>query len=108
MGLHKLIQKTGEEEQEIHGEDSRDVSGAAEDIGSDESSSTGDDDDENWDDWVSDSANGRECTSLFDGRSFPSVEAALKHDKEKFGFDLERICSRLRSFMQSITLQSHC
>lgn len=63
--------------------------------GSDTSSSTGDDDDENWDDWVSESENKKSYMSLFDSSSFPSVEAVLKYDKEKFGVDLEEISRKL-------------
>lgn len=63
--------------------------------GSDTSSSTGDDDDENWDDWVSESESKKSYMSLFDSSSFPSVEAVLKYDKEKFGVDLEEISKKL-------------
>ena len=62
---------------------------------SDESSSTGDEDEEGWDDWGSDPEQKQPCPSLFDGTSLPSATEVLKHDKEKHGFDLEGTCKRL-------------
>lgn len=59
------------------------------------SSSTGDDDDQNWDDWGSDSHEKQECPSLFDDAKLPSAAEALAYDKEKFGFDLDQVCSVL-------------
>ncbi|EKM79179.1 hypothetical protein AGABI1DRAFT_74001 [Agaricus bisporus var. burnettii JB137-S8] len=59
------------------------------------SSSTGDDDDQNWDDWGSDSHEKQECPSLFDDAKLPSAAEALTYDKEKFGFDLDQVCSVL-------------
>ncbi|KAG8832287.1 hypothetical protein FRC17_001569 [Serendipita sp. 399] len=62
---------------------------------SNSSSSTGsDDNDNNWDDWVED-AQEAPTFSLFEGRQFPSAEAALTHDKEVHGFDFASICKNL-------------
>jgi len=59
------------------------------------SSSTGEDDDQNWDDWASDSFQTQECPSLFDKSNFPSASEAIVYDREKYGFDLNTVCSRL-------------
>ncbi|KAF5360411.1 hypothetical protein D9756_004931 [Leucocoprinus leucothites] len=59
------------------------------------SSSTGEDDDQNWDDWESDSLQKQECQSLFDETKLPSTTEAIEYDKEKYGFDLNAVCSRL-------------
>ena len=62
-----------------------------------ESSSTGEDDDEDWNDWVSnEEGDNRPCISLFDGTSYPNVNAALAHDKEACGVDLLALSDRLR------------
>ncbi|KAE9402260.1 S-adenosyl-L-methionine-dependent methyltransferase [Gymnopus androsaceus JB14] len=44
------------------------------------SSSSGEDDEETWDDWVSDSVT-KYCRSLFDDKTLPSVEGILAYDK---------------------------
>ncbi|KAG7444182.1 S-adenosyl-L-methionine-dependent methyltransferase [Guyanagaster necrorhizus] len=59
-----------------------------------QSSSDEDDDDQTWDDWVSDSAR-QPCRSLFEEKSFPSVEEALKYDNVTYGFDLNGTCAKL-------------
>ncbi|KAK0222152.1 S-adenosyl-L-methionine-dependent methyltransferase [Armillaria fumosa] len=59
-----------------------------------QSSSDEDDDDQTWDDWVSDSTR-QPCRSLFEERSFPSVEEALKYDNATYGFDLSGTCAKL-------------
>ena len=59
------------------------------------SSSTGEDDDQNWDDWESDSFQKQECPSLFDKSSLPSASEAIIYDREKYGFDLNTVCSKL-------------
>ncbi|PFH54009.1 hypothetical protein AMATHDRAFT_73046 [Amanita thiersii Skay4041] len=69
-----------------------------EDTPADRVSSDGDEEDdeeENWDDWVSDSATTQPCRSLFDEKTLPSVEDALRHDKTVHTFDLDYICSNL-------------
>ena len=53
------------------------------------------DDDQNWDDWVSDSADQRPCKSLFEDKTLSSVSDVLNHDKTQHGFDLEGAFSRL-------------
>lgn len=50
---------------------------------------------ETWEDWISDSLTQRPCKSLFDDQNFPSVDAALEHDKTAHKFDLEQFCKRL-------------
>lgn len=72
-----------------------DVYNKAQDTESDPSSSDQDDDDQNWDDWVSDSFAKQSCKSLFDEKTFPSVEDALLYDKSNHAFDLNDICCRL-------------
>ncbi|KIL67772.1 hypothetical protein M378DRAFT_975790 [Amanita muscaria Koide BX008] len=53
------------------------------------------DDDENWDDWVSDSLVQPPCKSLFDDTSFPSVEETLRYDETTHDFNLDRLCSKI-------------
>jgi len=50
---------------------------------------------ETWDDWVSDSMEQRPCRSLFDEKVLPSVEAAIAYDKNTHGFDLDAFCAGL-------------
>ena len=64
-----------------------------EDSGPSESES--DDDDQTWDDWVSDSDTQQQCKSLFCHKVLPSVEAALAYDKETYHFSLDEACKRL-------------
>ncbi|KIO02960.1 hypothetical protein M404DRAFT_638181 [Pisolithus tinctorius Marx 270] len=67
------------------------------------SSSSGDsennnytEEDNNFDDWVSDQALNRPCRSLFDEeKDFPSVDEALRHDQSTHGFSLAETCTRL-------------
>ena len=61
---------------------------------SDRSSSDEDEDDQNWDEWISDSALSK-TLSLFENKQFPSVTEALEYDKSTHGFDLNETCSRL-------------
>ncbi|KAI6027839.1 S-adenosyl-L-methionine-dependent methyltransferase [Pisolithus microcarpus] len=51
--------------------------------------------DNNFDDWVSDQALGRPCRSLFDETDFPSVDDALRYDQSTHGFNLTETCTRL-------------
>ncbi|KAJ2919153.1 hypothetical protein MD484_g1262, partial [Candolleomyces efflorescens] len=62
--------------------------------GSSSSESEGDED-QNWDDWVSDSNEQQECRSLFDEAVLPSVEAAVKHDISTHSFDINEFSSKL-------------
>ncbi|KAJ7101532.1 S-adenosyl-L-methionine-dependent methyltransferase [Mycena belliarum] len=63
--------------------------------GEDSISSAGDDAEETWDDWVSDSMQQRPCRSLFEQKDLPSVEEALSYDRNTHGFDLDAFCGRL-------------
>ena len=47
---------------------------------------------EAWSDWVSDSANGRQCKSLFEDKLLASATEALDYDKRTHGFDLNAFC----------------
>lgn len=51
----------------------------------DQQSSSSSDSDNTFDDWVEDPT---PCKSLFEDVELKSVENALNHDREKFGFDL--------------------
>jgi protein arginine N-methyltransferase 3 len=60
-------------------------------------SESGSDSDENgveeaWSDWVSDSANARQCKSLFEDKLLASATEALDYDKRTHGFDLNSFC----------------
>ncbi|KAI0329044.1 S-adenosyl-L-methionine-dependent methyltransferase [Cubamyces sp. BRFM 1775] len=62
----------------------------------DESSEDEDEDeDQTWDDWVSDSLEKRPCKSLFEDKTFDSVQEALAYDETTHGFSLKDISSRL-------------
>lgn len=65
---------------------------------SDCASSESDDEDQTWDDWVSDSLIQQPCRSLFEDKTFPSVEETLLHDRHAHGFDLSNFCSALCSY----------
>ncbi|KAL5524274.1 hypothetical protein ACEPAF_9414 [Sanghuangporus sanghuang] len=101
MSVHKLPESTNELEKaqarQRAPEGSSDDTGRV-DVGSvsGESSSTGEDNDEDWNDWVSNEEDKKPCQSLFDGTSHPSADTALAHDKEKFGVDLQVLAARLR------------
>ncbi|EPQ54848.1 protein arginine N-methyltransferase [Gloeophyllum trabeum ATCC 11539] len=74
-----------------------------------ESASSGseveDEEDNNFDDWVSESVEEQPCVSLFDEKTLSSVSEALKYDKEVHGFDLDLVCSNLSlDFHQRIRL----
>ncbi|KAH9891894.1 protein arginine N-methyltransferase [Cubamyces lactineus] len=58
-------------------------------------SSSDEDDDQAWDDWVSDSLEKRPCKSLFEDRTFDSVQEALAYDETTHGFSLKDVSSRL-------------
>lgn len=72
-----------------------DVTEPNSDIETGSSSSEDDDNDENWDEWISDSITQQECRSLFEIKSLPSAEEALKYDKQTYGFDLIETCGKL-------------
>ncbi|KAH6912597.1 arginine N-methyltransferase 3 [Coprinopsis sp. MPI-PUGE-AT-0042] len=58
-------------------------------------SESSDNEDQTWDDWVSDSEAQRECPSLFEDKTLPSAEDALKYDSETHGFNIDSMCSKL-------------
>jgi protein arginine N-methyltransferase 3 len=53
------------------------------------------DDDDNWDDWVSDSLTQLPCKSLFDDSTFPSAEEVIQYDQTEHSFNLDQICNNL-------------
>jgi protein arginine N-methyltransferase 3 len=70
-----------------------------------DSSSSEDSDDQCWDDWVEDPAEAQPCRPLFGDQEFPTVLAALEHDKSQ-GFDLRAECIRLGSVHVVSTVDS--
>ncbi|TFK48794.1 S-adenosyl-L-methionine-dependent methyltransferase [Heliocybe sulcata] len=67
-----------------------------------------DEEDNNFDDWVSDSVDKQPCKSLFEDKNLPSVTDALEYDKKTHGFDLNAVCSRLSlDFHQRIRLVNY-
>ena len=67
----------------------------AEDRTHDSNSDEEDDEDQTWDDWVSDSAENRPCKSLFEDRTFDTVQEAILNDERQHGFSLKAITTRL-------------
>lgn len=67
-----------------------------------ESSSEDEDEEETWDDWVSDSLDRRPCKSLFEDKTFDSVQDALAHDESTHGFNLKDVTSRLGEDLVSL------
>jgi protein arginine N-methyltransferase 3 len=61
----------------------------------DSSSSSEGEDEENWDDWVSDSNTRQGCKSLFDDKFLSCVEDAVAYDRESYKVDIIQICKRL-------------
>jgi protein arginine N-methyltransferase 3 len=78
----------------LPGEDSDSEEGTA-------SSVEDNDEEETWDDWVSDSMEHRPCRSLFEDKVLPSVEEALAYDKGTHGLDLDALCGRLCGLIRS-------
>lgn len=70
------------------------------------SSDDGDDEDETWDDWVSDSNTRQGCKSLFDERILSCVEDAVTYDRENYKVDINELCRRLCKF--SINIDTLC
>ena len=60
-----------------------------------ESSSEDEDEDLTWDDWVSDSLSKHPCKSLFENKTFDTVQEALAFDENTHGFSLKAITARL-------------
>jgi type I protein arginine methyltransferase len=59
-----------------------------------EGSSSEDEEEETWDDWVSESGD-KHCQSLFDQKTFPSAAEAIAYDKSVHGFDLKSLTKDL-------------
>jgi protein arginine N-methyltransferase 3 len=53
--------------------------------------------DNNFEDWVSDQAQNQACRSLFEDKTFPSATATLSYDKAIHNFDLSSTCAALSS-----------
>jgi protein arginine N-methyltransferase 3 len=70
------------------------------------SSDSQSDDDQEFGDWVSDSAENQSCKSLFDDQILPSVDAAIMHDKKSHGFDFNQLCSSLGGFLARVRYRS--
>lgn len=69
---------------------------------SNSSSETDDENEETWDDWVSDSNTQQKCKSLFDEKVFPSPNEALAYDKKAHQFDLDDVCKSLCEYTIAI------
>ena len=54
-----------------------------------------DDEDLTWEDWVSDSLAKRPCKSLFENRTFDTVQEAQLYDETTHGFSMKAISERL-------------
>lgn len=65
-------------------------------------SSEGEDDEETWDDWVSDSNTRQGCKSLFDETILSCVEDAVRYDRENYKVDINELCKRLCKFSINI------
>lgn len=77
---------------------------ATEDLSSASESSEDDNGDEqNWDDFAEDTVAQQTCFSLFEDKKFPSVTETLAYDRSNHGFDLDQTCSRLGTFLHSLT-----
>ncbi|KAF9046251.1 protein arginine N-methyltransferase [Panaeolus papilionaceus] len=59
------------------------------------SSDDEDEEDQTWEDWVSDSNSRQETKSLFEDKVLPSVEEALAYDKKAHGFDINETSKKL-------------
>ena len=95
MVLHKLPASQIPETQEVVNDIERDTASI-----SPGPESSDDDDDQAFSDWISDE-HSTPAHSLFDEATFPNVQAALEHDKEKYGFDLEAVCKGLGTALGS-------
>ncbi|EIW81556.1 S-adenosyl-L-methionine-dependent methyltransferase [Coniophora puteana RWD-64-598 SS2] len=87
MSLHlpaSSLQATSPAESDI------DASSASSVTGSDYA-----DEDNNFDDWVSDQMEAQPCRSLFEDKTLPSAGEALKYDEETYGFGLDAVCEKL-------------
>ena len=64
----------------------------------DSSASSEGEDEETWDDWVSDSNTQQGCKSLFDEKILSCVEDAVAYDRENYKVDIIELCKRLCKF----------
>ena len=62
------------------------------------SSDDEDNEDETWDDWVSDSNTRHGCKSLFDEKILSCAEDAVAYDRENHKIDINELCKRLCEF----------
>jgi len=63
------------------------------------SSSSGSEQEENWDDWTEED---QSAQSLFDQQSFPNAKLALEHDKQTHGVDLALLATTLGKLSLSL------
>jgi protein arginine N-methyltransferase 3 len=68
------------------------------------SASSENEDEETWDDWVSDSHTRQGCKSLFDDKILPCVDDAVAYDRESYKVDIIELCKRLGKFPIDIDL----
>ena len=72
----------------------------------DSSASSESEDEETWDDWVSDSNTRQGCKSLFDDKILSCVEDAVAYDRETYKVDIIELCKRLCKFRIDIYLRT--
>lgn len=80
------------------------VYAGGEDVDDQSLSSSGSDsdyaeEDNNFEDWVSDQDQNQSCRSLFEDKSFPSATAALSYDKTAHNFDLSSTYAKLSPYL---------
>lgn len=71
---------------------------------SERSSSEEDDEDLAWDDWASDSLAKVPCKSLFEDKTFDTVQEAMLYDETNHGFSLQATTARLGRLAFSSTM----
>lgn len=67
-----------------------------------EDESSSEDEDDTWEDWVSDSLAKQPCRSLFDDTVLPSATEAIEYDKKTHGFDLNEAYTKLGTDSEAI------
>ena len=72
----------------------------------DSSASSEGEDEETWDDWVSDSNTRQGCKSLFDDKILSCVEDAVAYDRESYKVDIIELCKRLCKYPQAIDIDA--
>lgn len=84
------------------------ISGPNSDPEKSSSSDGEEDEDETWDDWVSDSNTRQGCKSLFDEKILSCVEDAVAYDRENYKVDINELCKRLgKSLIFYFVLAQH-